>query len=220
MSITCVFCLTARCQLTISGTVYDSTKQIPVKDVVIKSSNGTSTITDSLGHYAIVTTDKDSLTFIYQNKPTAKFAVKQIPNIGNFEISLHVRVPEKFRTLKEVRVYSKNFKQDSIENREQYAKIFNYQRPGVRTSTDTYTGAAGMDLEAPCTINDSSGDKNFIVYRRKAGDVSAGGGGQGTIQILGGTGKFAGVTGACTYTVAFFPGNRGVTTQKCRWQKP
>ena len=80
--------------------------------------------------------------------------------------------------------------------------------------------AAGMDLEAPCTINDSSGDKNFIVYRRKAGDVSAGGGGQGTIQILGGTGKFAGVTGACTYTVAFFPGNRGVTTQKCRWQKP
>ncbi|MEK6209277.1 MAG: hypothetical protein AABM64_02725 [Pseudomonadota bacterium] len=79
---------------------------------------------------------------------------------------------------------------------------------------------AGMDLEAPCTIIDSSGDKNFIVYRRKAGDVSAGGGGQGTIQILGGTGKFAGATGSCTYTVAFFPGNRGVTTQKCRWQKP
>jgi hypothetical protein len=131
--ITCFFCLKAKSQLTVSGTVYDSTKLIPVRDVVIKSSNGTSSITDSLGHYAIVTTDKDSLTFIYQNKPTAKFAVKQIPNIGNFEISLHIRLSEKFRTLKEVRVYSKNFKQDSIENREQYAKLFDYQRPGVKT---------------------------------------------------------------------------------------
>jgi len=139
--------LKAKSQLTVSGTVYDSSKVVPVKDVVIKSSNGTTSITDSLGRYAIVTTDKDSLTFVYQNKPTAKFAVKQIPNIGNFEISLHIRLAEKFRTLKEVRVYSKNFKQDSIENREQYAKLFDYQRPGVKTSSDAYTGAAGMDLD-------------------------------------------------------------------------
>jgi hypothetical protein len=144
--VTCFFSLVARSQLTVSGTVFDSTKIIPVRDVLIKSSNGTTTITDSLGKYAIVTTDKDSLTFIYQNKPTAKFAVKQIPNIGNFDISLHIRLAEKFRTLKEVRVYAKNFKQDSIENREQYAKLFNYQRPGISTGTDAYTGAAGMDL--------------------------------------------------------------------------
>jgi hypothetical protein len=145
--ITCFFCLSAKSQLTVSGTVFDSTKVIPVRNVLIKSSNGTNTITDSLGHYAIVTTDKDSLTFIYQNKPTAKFSVKQIANISSFDISLHVRLAEKFRTLKEVKVYAKNFKQDSIENREQYAKIFNYQRPGISTSTDAYSGAAGMDLD-------------------------------------------------------------------------
>lgn len=134
-------------QLTISGTVYDSTKTIPVKDVLIKSSNGTSAITDSAGHYAIVSTDKDSLTFIYLNKPTAKFAVKQIADIGSFDISLHIRLSEKFKTLKEVRVYGKNFKQDSVENREQYAKLFNYQKPGIKLSADAYTGAAGMDLD-------------------------------------------------------------------------
>lgn len=145
--ITCFFCLAAKSQLTVSGTVFDSTKVIPVRDVLVKSSNGTIAITDSLGHYAIVTTDKDSLIFIYQNKPTAKFIVKQIPNISSFDISLHVRLSEKFRTLKEVRVYAKNFKQDSIENRDQYAKIFNYQRPGISTSTDAYSGAAGMDLD-------------------------------------------------------------------------
>lgn len=137
----------AKSQLTISGTVYDSTKTIPVKDVLIKSSNGTSTITDSAGHYAIVTTDKDSLTFIYLNKPTAKFAVRQIPDIGNFDIALHIRLSEKFRTLKEVRVYGKIFKQDSVENREQYAKLFNYQKPGIKLSSDAYTGAAGIDLD-------------------------------------------------------------------------
>ena len=146
-AVTCFFCLTVKSQLTVSGTVYDSTKLIPVRDVLVKSSNGTTAITDSLGHYTIVSTDKDSLTFIYQNKPTAKFAVKQIPNIGNFDISLYIRLAAKFRTLKEVKVYAKNFKQDSIENREQYAKIFNYQRPGISSSTDAYSGAAGMDLD-------------------------------------------------------------------------
>jgi len=138
--------ITAKSQLTINGTVYDSTKSIPVKGVVIQSTNGTATISDSAGHYAIVTTDKDSLTFIYQNKPTARFAVKQINDIGNFDISLHIRLSEKFRTLQEVRVYSRNFKQDSIENREQYAKLFNYQKPGITLTSDAYTGAAGMDL--------------------------------------------------------------------------
>ena len=137
----------AKGQFTISGTVYDSSKIVPVRDVVVKSSGGTMATTDSVGRYNIIASDKDSLTFIYLNKPTARFAVKQIENIGSFDISLHIRVNEKFRTLKEVRVFSNSFKQDSITNREQYAKIFNYQKPGIKTSTSDYSGAAGMDLD-------------------------------------------------------------------------
>lgn len=136
----------AKSQFTITGTVYDSTKTIPVQDVIIKSSGGTFSITDSLGRYSIVASDKDSLTFIYGDKPSARFAVKQIPNIAGFDISIHVRVPEKFKTLREVKVYARNHQQDSIANREQYAKIFNYQRPGISLNTDSYTGAAGADL--------------------------------------------------------------------------
>jgi len=142
-----LFTATAKGQFTISGTVYDSSKVVPVRDVEVKSSGGTMATTDSMGHYNIIASDKDSLTFIYLNKPTARFAVKQIENIGSFDISLHIRVNEKFRTLKEVKVFSKNFKQDSIANREQYAKIFNYQKPGIQTSTSDYSGAAGMDLD-------------------------------------------------------------------------
>lgn len=134
-------------QLTISGTVYDSSKVVPVKNVTVKSSSGVMTVTDSSGHYEIGATDKDSLTFIYNNKPTARFAVRQIENIGSFDISLHIRLTEKFRTLKEVRVFTRSYKEDSIANREEYAKIFNYQRPGISTSVSDYSGGAGLDLD-------------------------------------------------------------------------
>ena len=133
-------------QIIVSGIVYDSTKLIPLKDVVIQAGLGNTAISDSNGRYTIVTSEKDSLTFIYRNKPTAKFAVNQIENTGNFEISLHVRVTEKFKLLKEVKIYSKNYRLDSLQNREQYARIFKYQRPGISPTTDSYTGAVGMDL--------------------------------------------------------------------------
>ena len=55
-------------QLTITGNVFDSSRTIPVPNVLVKSSGGTQAITDSTGHYEIVTTDKDSLSFIYNNK--------------------------------------------------------------------------------------------------------------------------------------------------------
>ena len=137
---------TGKSQIIVSGIVYDSTKLIPLKEVVIQSGLGNTAISDSNGRYTIVSSEKDSLTFIYRNKPTAKFAVKQIENTGNFDISLHVRVTEKFKLLKEVKIYSKNYRLDSLQNREQYASIFKYQLPGISPTTDSYTGAVGMDL--------------------------------------------------------------------------
>lgn len=139
--------LSSTAQFIVTGTVYDSTRVIPVKDVLVQASNGNRVITDTLGVYAIAVTDNDSLTFIYNNKPTAKFAVSQVPDIGQFNISLHVRVQEKFQTMKEVKVYSKNYRQDSIENRLYYNKLFNYDRPGVATSINPGSGTVGMDLD-------------------------------------------------------------------------
>ncbi|MEO6734411.1 MAG: hypothetical protein ABIN01_24535 [Ferruginibacter sp.] len=126
--------------------MYDSSRTIPVPGVLVKSSGGTQAITDSTGFYEIVTTDKDSLTFIYLDKPTAKFAVKQVKNIGSFDIALHVRLVEKFKTMKEVKVYTKNYRQDSMENRQGYKKYFGYDKPGVATSINPGSGTVGMDL--------------------------------------------------------------------------
>ncbi|MEI9935460.1 MAG: carboxypeptidase-like regulatory domain-containing protein [Ferruginibacter sp.] len=134
-------------QLTISGTVFDSTKIIPVKNVTVQSSSGTIAKTDSFGRYNIVAKENDSLFFTYHNKTTPGFSVKQIENISSFDVSLHVRIYNNIRTLKEVRVYSKLYKQDSIENREEYAPAFNYQKPGIGIASSSYSGTAGLDID-------------------------------------------------------------------------
>jgi hypothetical protein len=78
--------------------------------------------------------------------------------------------------------------------------------------------ARGIENESPCTSADPSQDKMFTVARRRAGDMSTGG--QGKIEIQGGTGKYAGIKGSCTYRATYLPGNRATTVAKCEWQKP
>ncbi len=142
-----ICCANGYGQQLVNGTVYDSTKTIPVKDVIIKSSSGTMVMTDSTGQYSIAVQKTDSLTFIYNYKPTMKFAVKDIKDPANFDIALHIRVAEKFKTLQEVRIYTRSYQQDSIRNREEYAKIFNYKKPGLALGSDSYSGAVGLDID-------------------------------------------------------------------------
>jgi len=132
-------------QLTVSGTVFDSSRRNYVKDVRVETNAGTYTITDSMGRYKIQVTDKDSLTFIYQNKPTQKFIVTQIANLNQFDISLHVNVKDGIKTLREVVVFSKSYQQDSAENRNIYADVYNFRKPTIRTSVSP-GGAVGADM--------------------------------------------------------------------------
>lgn len=134
-------------QLTVSGTVYDSTRTIPVKNVLVKSKSGNRTITDSLGQYTIGVIKNDSINFVYRNKSTAEFAVDDISNMGRFDVAIQVRVYGKFKMLKEVTVTSRSYKEDSIENREDFQDIFNYHNPGIQTTVNDNTGNAGIDLD-------------------------------------------------------------------------
>ena len=79
---------------------------------------------------------------------------------------------------------------------------------------------AGMDLETPCTNTDTSGDTWFWIARRTAGDTEAGGGGEGQRELVGGTGKYVGVSGACTYSARYLADNRSVSVASCEWRKP
>lgn len=134
----------ANAQLLIKGTVFDSTKVNGVENVTVGNMAGQQIKTDSLGRYSIWALGNDSLSFTYKNKSTLRFAVKDIPDYQNFDIALLIKVPSKYKQIKEVTVFSKSHQQDSLENREKYAKIFNYQKPGVKTSM--VNGAVGADV--------------------------------------------------------------------------
>jgi hypothetical protein len=74
-----------------------------------------------------------------------KFPVRIMTDINNFDISLNVRVDAKYKRMKEVTVFSKSYRQDSLENRQLYADIFEYEKPGIHTSMAN--GVAGADFD-------------------------------------------------------------------------
>ena len=82
------------------------------------------------------------------------------------------------------------------------------------------TTEAGVDIEGACTITDASGDSWFALTERRAGDIEAGGGGEGRWKLVGSTGKFDGIDGGCCYDSNYLPGVHAVSTGNCTWQRP
>ncbi len=122
--------------------MYDSTRNYPLELVSVLTSAGKGTVTNAEGVYEIEVSEKDSIWFSYLGKPTIKFPVLKIANPFGFDISLQVNVT----VLKEVKVRPRNYKQDSTQNRIDYAKVFNYKKPGLKTVTPQYGVGAGFDL--------------------------------------------------------------------------
>ena len=79
--------------------------------------------------------------------------------------------------------------------------------------------AADLDLQTACTSTNTAGDTLYLVAERRAGDVDAGGGGQGQLELAGGTGAYAGLTGSCAYETSYLANNQVVTTTDCTWYR-
>ena len=158
--------LVVKSQVFVSGTVYDSSKLYVVPGVRVKSTSGTTTVTDSLGAYRIAVSQNDSISFFYNNKFTQKFPVRAINNFNDFDISLRVRVYEKYKLLKEVKVYSKSYRQDSAENRIAYSKNFNYEKPGLK-STYTPGSPPGLDLDELINIFRFRRNKQHLAFQKR-----------------------------------------------------
>ena len=114
---------------TISGVVYDISGRRPIEAVMVYS-KFSRTQTDSLGRYLITTSAMDSLTFSLFGKSTQKFAIADIEDLSNFNIMIHVSGVD----LPKVTVRNSYYKYDSIQNRMDYAKYFNYEPPGLKLS--------------------------------------------------------------------------------------
>lgn len=94
---------------------------------------------------------------------------------------------------------------------------------GANSNVDCVTyvrmSEAGIDLKAPCLIVDADGDRMFTMSMRETGDIQDGGGGLGRAEFMGGTGKYAGISGSCSYDTEYMPDNRVVTSARCDWKK-
>jgi len=131
----------------------------PLSSVSVLSNSGNGTVTDSSGAYTLLVNENDSIWFSYLNKPTPKFAVAGINAFNGFDISLHVPVTE----LKEVKIIPRSYKRDSIQNRLDYAKAFDFQKPGISLSNPA-SGSFGVGLDLDAFINMF----NFRKNRRMA----------------------------------------------------
>ena len=77
-----------------------------------------------------------------------------------------------------------------------------------------------VSLEATCTMTDADGDELYLFALREHGDTDAGGGGVGVASIEGGTGKYGGMAGECSYDTKYLPDNLVVTIGTCTWERP
>ena len=71
--------------------------------------------------------------------------------------------------------------------------------------------ASGVSLEAPCTANASTMGELYLHSKRT--------GKTGRSELLGGTGIYEGIVGACEYEAARVSPKVNVTTAKCTWKR-
>lgn len=152
----------AQAQVKISGTVYDASRAWPLPSVSVISTGGQGTVTDSTGRYTIFANEGDSISFSFLNRPTAKFPVRAIQNIFQFDISLHVPVTE----LPAVNVKPRNYRMDSLQNRRDYAKVFDFRKPGIDISTSP-GGGVGLDLDEFINMFRFRHNRRMLAFQRR-----------------------------------------------------
>lgn len=143
-------CQGAIAQTEIKGTVYDRSLINEIQGVSVMSSSGAGAITDSLGRYHIMLPSNDSIYFSYLGKRTQKFPVKNIDNPLEYNISLDAVVTV---TLAPILVAPNSYHLDSLENRKENERIFDYGGAGTLNNMKSSSGrkmglGLGFDMDA------------------------------------------------------------------------
>lgn len=125
----------------VKGVIYDISQKTPLEAVTVMATNGAGTMTDEFGRYKIWVRPTDSISFSYQGKGTAKYPVLKMEDYTQFNMALHVYV----HALPNVIVRPPNYRQDSIQNRMDYGKYFNFSKPNPLKSINVGPTGVGMD---------------------------------------------------------------------------
>jgi hypothetical protein len=153
---------TVRAQFKVKGTVYDSSRLYPLEAVTVLSTGGKGTFTDADGNYELDVSEKDSIWFSYLGKPTIKYPVLKMNDPLHFDISLHINVT----VLKNVTIRPRDYRLDSIQNRRDYAKVFDYQKPKLKATTGGSVGV-GFDLDEIIRMFQFRRNKNMLKFQQR-----------------------------------------------------
>ena len=130
-------------QYKVKGVVFDSSRLYRIEAVSVMTTGGRMSITDSMGRYQIDVGEKDSIWFSYLGKPTPKYPVLKIPDVNQFNIALHLKTD----VMAEIKIKTRSYREDSVQNRKDYAKIFDFHRPNIASMTTIGPTGAGIDLD-------------------------------------------------------------------------
>lgn len=150
-------------QYTVKGTVYDSSRTYPLEAVSVMTSSGKFTTTSAAGAYTINVGEKDSIWFSYLGKPTIKFPVLKINDVNQFDIALKVPI----NVLKGVTVRPRNYREDSLQFRNDYRKGFDFQRPNVETLTSIGPNGAGIDINELIRVFQFRKNKSMALFQKR-----------------------------------------------------
>jgi hypothetical protein len=150
-------------QVSIHGTVFNMYRTRPLDRVSVICSCGSGTTTDSNGNYYIRVYEGDSLRFSYLGRMTQMFPVSMMNSTTGFDIALHVNPTE----LSEVRVAPRNYRMDSLQNREDYKKIFNYKKPGLELSDGSSGSGVGFDLDEIINVFRFKRNRRLLAFQER-----------------------------------------------------
>jgi hypothetical protein len=153
-------------EVTLRGTVYNMYRTRPLEAVSVVSTSGKGTTTDSNGNYTITVRTQDSIYFSYLGRSTVKYPVTTINTQSSFDIALHVDPIE----LKEVRVMPRNYHMDSIQNRLDYAKTFDFKKPGFKLTSPSSGAGVGVDLDELINVFRFSRTRRILAFQRRLED--------------------------------------------------
>jgi hypothetical protein len=153
----------AAAQYKVKGIVFDSSRIYRIEAVTVMSTGGRITMTDSMGRYSIDVAERDSIWFSYLGKPTPKYPVLKIADVTQFDIALRLKTD----VMEEVKIRNRSYKMDSLQNRKDYARVFDYKKVSVASMTSIGPTGAGIDLDELIRLFQFRKNKNMLRFQNR-----------------------------------------------------
>lgn len=159
------------------GRVFAAMSFRSTSGILVESASGASTFTDEKGYFSLNLRPHDTL-YYYVNKlaKSIPYPIDSIKNWDDYAIAIQtieydiarakkygydVANMDPTLTLENVTVVSRNYHKDSLENRQEYDKIFNYKRPPINPFSPISTVANLLNFKKKKQMKRMKGDLLF-----------------------------------------------------------